>query len=224
MKKYWALPKKGQTPEEAEALLLESVESLKAGDFSDEDVAAVITNFEMSEKGRLESNEGRVGLMVNSFLSLEPWERAVGRLDRIRKVTKADVVRVANKYLGTDRIVVYRRDAKPEIPKIVKPSFTHVSIDPSRESAFMKEILAIPAPPLDPRWLVSGRDYQITPIDGGRLYSAKNPYNDLFSISFHFERGSRAERELCAALDLLDLSGAGPWSADEFKKKLFALG
>ncbi|MBI5247211.1 MAG: insulinase family protein [Elusimicrobia bacterium] len=220
----WALPKKGQTPEEAETLLLEAVEALKAGDFSDDDVAAVITNFEMSEKGRLESNEARVSLMSSSFLSLEPWERAVGRLDRIRKITKADVVRVANKHLGADRITVYRRDAKPEIPKITKPSFTHVEIDPSRESAFMKEILAIPAPPLDPRWLVSGRDYQITPIDGGRLYSAKNPYNDLFSISFHYERGSRAERELCAAMDLLDLSGAGPWSADEFKKKLFALG
>ncbi len=220
----WALPKKGQTPEEAEALLLEAVEALKAGDFSDEDVAAVIVDFEMSEKGRLESNEARVGLMTGSFISLEPWERTVGRLDRIRKITKADITRVAKKYLTADRVVVYRRDAKPEIPKISKPAFTVVPIDPSRESAFMKEVLAIPAPPLEPRWLVSGRDYQITPIEGGRLYSAKNPYNDLFSLAFYYERGSRAERELCAAADLLDLSGAGPWSADEFKKKLYALG
>ncbi|MDD5302342.1 MAG: insulinase family protein [Elusimicrobia bacterium] len=220
----WALPKKGQTPEEAEALLLEAVDALKAGDFSEDDVAAVITNFELGEKASLESNESRVGLMAGSFIAVEPWERATGRLDRIRKITKADVVRVANKYLGPDRIAVYRRDAKPEIPKISKPAFTHVAIDPSRESAFMKEILALPAPPLDPRWLVSGRDYQITPIEGGRLYTAKNPYNDLFTLSFYYERGSRTERELCAAVDLLTLAGAGPLSADEFKKKLFALG
>ena len=220
----WALPKKGQTPEEAQALLLEAIDALKAGDFSDEDVAAVITTFELGEKGRLESNESRVGLMSGSFIAVEPWERAVGRLDRLRKITKADVVRVAQKYLGPDRIVVYRRDAKPEVPKIIKPSFTHIAIDPSRESSFMKEVLAIPAPPLEPRWLVSGRDYQITPIESGRLYSTKNPYNDLFALAFYYERGSRTERELCAAVDLLDLSGAGPWSADEFKKKLFALG
>ncbi len=220
----WALPKKDQTPEEAEALLLEAIEALKAGDFSDDDVAAVITNFEMGEKGRLESNDARVGLLASSFVSIEPWERSVGRLDRIRAVTKADVVRVANKYLGADRVAVYRRDAKPEIPKIVKPAFSHISIDPNRQSSFMKELLAVPATPLEPRWLVSGRDYQITPIDGGRLFSARNPYNDLFSLSFLFERGSRTERELCAAVDLLELSGAGPWSADEFKKKLFALG
>jgi len=220
----WAVPKKGQTPEEAEALLLGVIDALKAGDFSEDDVAAVIVNFELIEKGRLESNEARVDLMTNSFVSVEPWERAIGRLDRLRKITKADVVRVAGKYLGPDRVVVYRRDAKPEIPKIAKPSFTHVPIDPSRESAFMKEALAIPAVPLEPRWLVSERDYQITPFEGSRLYSAKNPYNDLFALSFLYERGSRTERELCAAVDLLDLSGAGPWSADEFKKKLFALG
>ncbi|MDP3541854.1 MAG: insulinase family protein [Elusimicrobiota bacterium] len=220
----WALPKKGQTPEEAAALLLEAVSALKAGDFSEEDVAAVITNFELGEKSRLESNEARVGMMTASFVSVEDWERTVTQLDRIRKVTKADVVRVANEYLGPDRIVVYRRDAKVEPPKISKPSFTRVAIDPSRESSFMTEILAIPAPPLEPRWLVSGRDYQIAPIDGGRLYSTKNPYNDLFALSFYYERGSRAERELCAAVDLLTLAGAGPLSADEFKKKLFALG
>ncbi|MCM2303326.1 MAG: insulinase family protein [Elusimicrobia bacterium] len=220
----WALPKKGQTPEEAEALLLEAIEALKAGDFSEEDVAAVITNFELGEKARLESNESRVRLMTGSFVSLEPWERTLTDLDRARKVTKADVVRVANKYLGADRIAVYRRDAKADVPKIAKPSFTRVAIDPSRESAFMKDLLAIPAPPLDPRWLVSGRDYQITPIEGGRLYSAKNPYNDLFTLSFYYERGTRTERELCAAVDLLTLAGAGPLSADEFKKKLFSMG
>lgn len=220
----WALPKKGQTPEEAEKLLLEVVEAVKAGDFSEDDIAAVITNFEAGEKLRLESNEARVGLLASSFVSVEPWERSVQRLERMRQVHKADVVRVAAKYLGAERITVYRRDAKPEIPKIAKPAFTHISIDPSRESAFMKEILAIPAPVIEPKWSVLGKDYLITPVDGGRLFSAKNPHNDLFALMFFFERGSRAERELCSALDLLDLAGAGPYSAEEFKKKLFALG
>jgi len=220
----WALPKKGQTPEQARALLLESIEALKAGDFSEEDVAAVITNFELGEKSLPESNESRVGLMAGSFVAVEPWERTLGRLDRLRKITKADVVRAANKYLGADRIVVYRRDAKIEAPKMSKPVFTKIEIDPSRESAFMKEILAVPARPLEPRWLVAGRDYQITPIEGGRLYTAKNPYNDLFTLSFYYDRGARHARGLCLAVNLLTLAGAGPLSADEFKKKLFSLG
>ena len=220
----WAVVKKDQTPEQAEALLLEIVAALKAGDFTDEDVAAVITDFETSEKARLETNAGRAGMMVANFTSIEPWDKTVERLDRLRRVTKADVMRVANLYLGEGRIVVYRRDGKPEIPKMTKPEFTKLPIDPSRASEFLKELVAMPAPAIEPVWLAPSKDYQILPVEGGRLYSTRNPYNDLFELHFRFERGSRHDRELCAALELLGLSGAGPWSAEEFKKKLYALG
>jgi predicted Zn-dependent peptidase len=220
----WAVPKKDQTLEEAEALLMQTVDALKNGEFDDEDLAAVVTDFEISEKRRLESNEARDGTLVESFVSIEPWERAVGRLDRLRRVTKDDVVRVARKYLGEDRVVVYRRNAKPEIPRMEKPNFTKLDIDPSRRSAFLNDVLAIPAPPIEPRWLVSGRDYQAAPVSGGRLYASKNPYNDLFTLTVREERGRKRERTMCEALDLLSLSGAGPYTADELKKKLYALG
>jgi predicted Zn-dependent peptidase len=220
----WALPKQGQTPEQAQALLLETVEALKNGEFTDDDLAAVILNFEEGEKTRQESNDARAALMAANFTEQEPWERASGRLDRLRKVTKADVVRVAKQYLGGDRVVVFRRNGKPAIPSIAKPSFTKLPIDPARQSERLKALLARVPQPIEPRWLVSGRDYDITPMEGGRLYSAKNPYNDLFTLQFAFERGSRAARRLCWALDLLDLAGAGPYGADEFKKKLYALG
>jgi predicted Zn-dependent peptidase len=162
--------------------------------------------------------------MISSFVSFEPWERAVGRLARLRKVTKDDVVRAANKYLGGDRVVLIRRNGKPEIPQIEKPKYTPLDIDPARQSEFLKEALAIPAQPIEPRWLVSGRDYQVVPVAGGRLYATKNPYDDLFDLTIRFERGSRQERRLCESLDLLDLSGAGPYAPDEFKRRLYALG
>ncbi|MFI5347511.1 MAG: M16 family metallopeptidase [Elusimicrobiota bacterium] len=220
----WAATKKGQTPEEALALLLETADSLKNGEFDDSDIAAVITDFEIGQKRALESNEARAGTMVNSFIAFEPWPKTASRLERLRRVTKDDVVRVARRYIGPDRVVVFRRDGKPEIPKIDKPGFTSLDIDPARESAFLKRVLAIPAPPIEPRWLVAGRDYQIAPVEGGRIFATKNPYNDLFELTIRFERGSLAERKLCAAVELLELSGAGPYSAEEFKKRLYALG
>lgn len=220
----WAATKKGQTPEEALALLLETTEALKNGDFSESDIAAVITDFEISQKRSLESNDSRAAVMVNSFIAYEPWAKTAERLERLRRVTKDDVVRVANRYIGPNRVVVFRRNGKPDIPKIDKPGFTSLDIDPTRESDFLKKALAIPAAPIEPRWLQPGRDYQISPVEGGRIFAAKNPYNDLFQLSIRFERGSLAERRLCSALELLELSGAGPYSADEFKKRLYALG
>jgi predicted Zn-dependent peptidase len=220
----FAVTKKGQKLEEAEALLMAEVDKLKAGGFSEDDIKAVITNYEVSEKAKLESNEARAAEMADSFVHLEPWPVTAGRLDRLRRVTKADVLRVANLYLGPDRVVAFRRNAKSEIPNIVKPGFTKVEIDPARESAFAKEIYALPAQPLEPRWLVDGRDYTVTTLPSGRLYATKNPFNDLFQLTWVFDRGRRHERDLCAALDLLELSGAGAMSAEEFKRKLFSLG
>lgn len=220
----WALPKKGQTLEEAEKLLLETIESLKAGEFNEADMKAVQTDYEINQKKRLESNDARVSLITGSYIEERPWRETVESLSRLRRVTKDDVLRVARKYIGPDRVIVYRRNAKPEIPRIAKPEFTKLDINTSLESAFYKEIMALPAPVLEPRWLVEGRDYSLTQLTAGPLTTVANPYNDLFSLSLRFELGSRHERNLCAALDLLELSGAGSLSAEELKKKLYRLG
>lgn len=222
--RLWASPKRGQTLEEAEGLLLETVQALKAGEFSEEDVRAVITDFEVSEKRRLESNAARSGMMAASFTHYTEWPRVVAKLERLRRVTKADVVKVANRYLGPDRVVAYRRPGRPTIPQVAKPNFSQVQIDPSRESAFAREVLSIPAVPIEPKFLEEGRDYRRLETDWGRLYVATNPVNDLFSLTFVFDRGQRHERTLCEALGLLELSGGGALDADEFKRRLYRLG
>jgi predicted Zn-dependent peptidase len=220
----YAIPRKGQTLEQAEALLLETLEHLKQGKFTDEDIKAVITAFEVNEKSRLESNEARVGVMAESFIHREPWPEAAARLEKLRRVTKADVLRVAGKYLGADKVVAFRRNGKPKLPNIPKPSFTKVDLDESRQSAFAKKLLAMPAAPIEPRWLVEGRDYRLAQLPSGKAYAARNPFNDLFTLTFSVKRGSRQERKLCAAMSLWALAGGGDLSAEDFKKKLFALG
>ncbi|MFA6316305.1 MAG: insulinase family protein [Elusimicrobiota bacterium] len=220
----FAVPKQGQTLEAAEALLMETAAKLKNGDFTEEDIRAVVTDFEVNFKKSLEVNMRRADLMADSFQDHETWERTAGRMERLKAVTKDDVLRVARQYLGEDRVVVLRRNAKPELPSIAKPGFTKVDIDPSRQSAFLKELLAMPAKEIEPVWLEEGRDYSVSSLPQGRLYAARNPFNDLFSIGLVFDFGSDNVREACAALDLLKLSGAGDLSAEEFKKKLYRLG
>jgi predicted Zn-dependent peptidase len=162
--------------------------------------------------------------MVDSFIRREPWPEAASRLERLRRVTKADVLRVAGTYIGPNRVVVYRRNGKPALPSIAKPAFTKVDIDESLQSEFARRLLSMPAAAIEPRWLVAGRDYEKASLPSGTLYAARNPFNDLFSLSFVYPQGSRQQRRLCAALSLLGLSGAGAMSAEDLKKKLFSLG
>ena len=220
----WAVPKDSQTLEQAEALLMETVDKLKAGEFSEEDLKAIVTNFEIHEKAKLESNNARVSEMAHAFVHYEEWAHAADWIERVKKVTKDDVLRVARRTLGEGKVVAYRRRGKPEIPSIQKPGFTKVELAPGRESKFFRELVSLPAKPIEPRWLAEGRDYRTVQTPWGKLVAAKNPFNDLFTVTFDFERGFRHERELCAALELLDLSGAGDMTAEVFKKRLYALG
>ncbi len=220
----WALPKAGQTLEEAEGLLLQAVEKVKGGEFSEDDIKAIITDFEISEKMKLESNKSRVMAMASSFASFEEWEHAVERMDRFRAVSKEDVTRVAREYIGGNCVIAYRRQGKPQIPKIEKPGFSELNIDPSRQSEFFSEIVGTSSGPLAPRWLKEGRDYTVHAAEWGTLYTGENPINDLFSLSFCFKIGERRERRLAAALGLLGYAGAGELTAEKFKKELYRHG
>lgn len=214
----------GQTPEELEAMLLEVLEKLKKGEFTEADVAAVKLQQEVSDKRRLEFPGARVGKMMSSFIEHQQWADVVAHDEAMKKVTRADVIRVANKYLGGDYVVVAKRKGKPEIPKLEKPSITPVPIDPSRKSEFAKNIESMPAEPLAPQWVKEGEHYERRSLPAGDLIAAKNDRNDLFSLTYTTKRGYRKAPYLCYALDLLELSGAGDDSAEAVQKELYALG
>lgn len=220
----WFLPKEGQTLEQAEQLVLETVKAVKNGEFSEDDLEAIILDFEIGEKTSLESNSSRVGTMANAFILYQDWDYAIDGLQRLKAVTKVDVVRVAKQYMGVNRLTAFRRKAKPTIVSIKKPAFTKLGIDSKSESPFFHEIVSTPAQPIRPKWVEEDRDYRKLRTVAGPLYYVKNPMNDLFTLDFHFERGSKHERKLCAALELWDLAGAGDMSSEQLKRRLYSKG
>jgi predicted Zn-dependent peptidase len=218
------VPKKGQTLEQVEALLLEQIDLLRRGSFTEEDIAAVVTDFEISQKRELESNRARVAAMTDSYLQRKPWEWRVRLVDRLRSLHREDVIRVANAYFGGDFVAVYRRNGKQDLPKITKPGFTPVKIAPDRHSEEFRRLAATPAVPLEPRFLEKGRDFEERTLATGPLLTAKNPMNDLFQITFTIGIGTDADPRLGAAFGLLEFGGAGALDDVAFQRKLYALG
>jgi predicted Zn-dependent peptidase len=213
-----------QKPEELEPMLLDVIGKLKAGEFTEADVEAAKVQEAVSRKQRLEFPFARASRMMDAFISHRGWDAIVARDEAFDAVTRADVMRVAKAYLGDDRLVLFRRKGKPDVAKIDKPEITPVPIDPSRQSEFATHVASMPTKPLQPEWVEEGRHYSHTEIPSGQLIAAKNPRNDLFSLSYTADRGYRKEPLLCYALDLLELSGTKNMSAEELQKKLYALG
>ncbi len=147
--------------------MLGVVEKLKAGDFKQDDINAIVTNAEISEKRRLESNGSRVSRMTDAFITRTPWGSVMNRLERMRKVSREDVIRVAKKYLNERFVVIRQKKGKYEPPKIEKPAITPVKINSKRESQFAAKIKGIKAPELNPEWVVEGKSYTRTNLLDG---------------------------------------------------------
>ncbi|MBC2606052.1 M16 family metallopeptidase [Pelagicoccus albus] len=221
----WGAPKEGQTLEEVEALLLEQLDLLMAGEFEDWILPAIVTDFKKSEKLALETNAGRLRVISSSFGEKKAWPDVVNEISRMESVTKEQLVAVANKYFSKPYVVTYRKNGDYTPPTVPKPKFDPIDIDRSKQSEFVADVLAIESDPIEPDFVEKGTDYQVVDLaNGTQLYYVENPANDLFTLSKVFEMGSSEKRKLSMASALLDKSGTTKRSASELKKAWYALG
>ena len=221
----YGIPKQDQTLEEVEQLLLDQLEIIKAGDFEDWIILAIINDFKKNEKASLEFNQARVSMMRDSFIQGGEWGYHVAELDRMSELTKQDVVDVANKYFGNDYVAVYRVDGQNEIPEVEKPQIDPVNIDSSQQSEFAARILAMEYDEIEPTFVEADRDYRIIEFaDGVQLYYAPNPLNDLFSFSINVEVGTEENEKLNLAAALMDVAGTTSRTNEELQKEWYQMG
>ncbi|MDX1491868.1 MAG: insulinase family protein [Pseudohongiellaceae bacterium] len=223
--RLWGIPKADQTLEEVEALLLEQIELVKAGEFDEWILPAIVNDFKKTQKQALESNTARVTTMRQAFMAEQDWDFHIGEIARLEQVDKEDVIAVANKYFSNNYAAVYRVDGPQDIPTVEKPQIDPVQIDPTRQSQFAAQILAMPYEEIEPTYVQEGEDYRIVEFAPGvDLYYAPNPLNDLFSFSINVEVGTEENELLNLATSLLEKSGTQTFSATQLQKEWYRLG
>jgi len=221
----YGVPKPGQTLEEVERLLLDQVGLLKRGEFEDWLMEAVVNDFKRKRKTDLENDEDRVRTMRSAWIGLEPWEHAAGMIARLEKVTRDDVVRVANQYFSGGYVAGFREDADRDPVRVEKPPLPKLEIDASRSSAFAADVLAMPAKPIEPSFLRAGRDYTRKEDPRGvTFYHVQNPVNDVFTFTLSVDRGAVEDPVTALAARLMDRSGAGDLDAGELRQRWYRLG
>jgi predicted Zn-dependent peptidase len=217
----WGRPRVGQSLEEVEALLLEQVRALARGDFRDEDLDALIRNFEVGELRRLESNSATAALLVDVFTHGEDWPYARARLQRLATIDRPTIAATVERWLGDDYVVAYRREGEPSVRKIPVLGLSQLPLDSSSHSSLFRQVVALPSPELPCQVLRAGEHYQVETTPRGRLYRAANPINDLFQLTFRFELGSAHDPVLAKALALWGRAGVGTLDLEGFKRAMF---
>src|SRR5579862_4526533 len=103
---FYAFPLPGHKPEEmAEAIHVE-IEKLKKEDISDEELKMIKTRAKANLIRSLGSNEGLAFALGLNQARYDDWRELFRSVDRIDKVSKADIRRVANKTFTPDNRTV----------------------------------------------------------------------------------------------------------------------
>jgi predicted Zn-dependent peptidase len=94
---FFAVPLPGHTAEEMGQAIREQIERLKNEDVSDEELQMVKTRAKADLIRGLADNEGLAGQLAVNQLRFGDWRELFRSVERIDKVSKADIRRVANK-------------------------------------------------------------------------------------------------------------------------------
>jgi predicted Zn-dependent peptidase len=217
----WGRPRVGQSLAEVEALLREQIAALRNGEFRTDDLEALIANFEVGELRRLESNGARAAIMLDAFGFDRPWERVRTRLARLGQISKDQVVDAAQRWLGDDHVVAWRREGEPPISKIPVFGLSDLALDARSHSALFTEVMALDTPPLELQVLREGVDFEAEQTPAGRLYRTANPNNDLFQLTVRIYTGSAHDPVLGKAFALWSRAGVGELDLEGYRRALF---
>lgn len=216
-------PKEKQSLEEVRKLLLAEIEKLKKGDFDAEMLPAIIRNQKRTELLRLQYNVARVQDFINAHIYQIPYEEFVNEMARKEKVTKDDIVRVANKYFADNYVCVlkeHNEDANP--PKIDKPEITPIEMNREKTSEFYERAAVMPTERNKPQFLDFNKDLSRSTLPNGiELLYKQNTENELSDLVFIAKKGSDQDLSLGFASNLLGYLGTDKLSAEEYKKALY---
>ena len=219
------MPKEGQSLEEVRDIFLAEVAKLREGDFPDELVEAAKANYKLQQMKGLVANSSRASQFVDAFINRVPWKVAVGRLDRMEKVTKADVVAWAQKYLGPDSYAVAFKHIGEDttIKKIDAPRITPIVTNRDKQSAFLAGIAQAEVTPIEPVFVDYDRDMTVSEVCGMPLLYKKNEKNDIATLTFRYDRGSDNDPVLELAPSYIDYLGTAEHSAADIASEMYGL-
>ena len=219
------IPKKGQTLQEVRDLLLAEIEKLKKGDFSDDLLPSVINNYKRSYYTSLDNNKFRAKAFVDAFINNVDWKQEVGRLNRISKMTKAEIVSFANRFFDNGYAAIYKvQGTDTTIQKVDKPKITPIPTNNDKHSAFLQEIVNHQVEPIKPVFVDFKKDLtKSTTKKGWPILYKQNTQDDLFTLYLEIPFGKESDLLPDYAKMYIDYLGTDKMTNAQIKQELYKL-
>ncbi|MDR0413534.1 MAG: insulinase family protein [Dysgonamonadaceae bacterium] len=217
-------PRDGQSLEEVGGLIQEEIRKLKAGDFEEELLEAIINNKKLEI---VETTDSRYAVynFVDAFIWEADWIDYVSHTDKMAKITKAEVVAFANDFFQDNYVTVYKRTGENKDKTVVeKPKITPVNLNRDSESPFAAELMAMETEPIQPVFLDFNEVIKKKKIkDGIDFYYTPNTTNNIYSLNQYCNISDVTDKKLALAFQYLPYLGTSKYTPEELKTEMYRL-
>lgn len=219
-----AAPTNGQSLEDVKTLVLGEIDNLKKGNFDEDLITSIINNIKKNKIYQSEKYGDRASALMDAFTSELNWRDQVAYVNDLSKISKADIVNFANKYLGENYVAVLKRKGEsPATVKIEKPQITPVETNADKQSAFVKMVGAMPANPSAPVFLDYKKDIQKSRLGKAEVLYVPNTENQIFRLKYRYKIGSLNDLKQPLAAQYLQFLGTDKMSAEDISKAFYKI-
>ncbi|SEF91963.1 Predicted Zn-dependent peptidase [Halpernia humi] len=219
-----ASPTTGQSLDEVKTLLLGQIENLKKGDFDESLITSIVNNIKKDKIYESETYGSRANSLMSAFTSELNWRDQVAYVNDLSKITKADVVNFANKYLGNNYVAVLKRKGeKQNREKVEKPAITAVETNPDKQSPFVKMVDDMPNNPSAPVFLDYNKDLQKSNLGAAEVLYVPNKDNSIFRLSYRYKVGTLNDLKESLAAGYIQFLGTDKMSAEQISKEFYKI-
>lgn len=222
---FYGYAKQNQSLEEVQRLILDQIDLLKAGQFEDWLLEAIINDFKMSRMKGLQSNSARANNMVMAFTNGMAWADYIKEIEKMSKITREELVAFANEKYKDNYVVVYKRNGEdPNVKSVDKPEITKVPLNRDVMSDFHKTIASKEVNKLMPVFVNYSSDVSTSKAKIVEVLSRQNTENSLFELTYLLDLGKNADQKIGIAVQYLEYLGNGEYTAEELKKEFYKIG
>ena len=216
-----------QSYSKAEKLVMHEVNRIKTGDFSDEMLIAIKNDLRKSQIREFESINNRSELMIELFSQGSTYEDYLKHTDKIDKLTKQDIIDVANKYFSDNYLYVKKKKGSYPKDRVEKPDFAPIPVNTENKASEYALCLENESTDKFPEIKLIDFNTSCQKVNLNELvdlYITKNDVNNLFNLSIGYKTGTLEEPALEYLPDYLNMLGTESMSYKELCDKLQQLG
>lgn len=178
----------------AEQRVMEQLQRVMDGDFSDEQMESLKREMVMEAQRELETISSRAQKLIMTFSKGRSWQDVLDKIDHIKQLTKSDVVTAARKYYQANYIKLNKKYGTPSKETLKQPGYKPIAPkNQDAKSAFAIQLEQLPIKQTAVRTVDFDHDVTIVPIHLPSatvdLYYKENPVNDVFTFTLRYKNG-----------------------------------